>query len=118
MMNIALRYLSVLEYLAQVVSKLVSRIMKLIGLEAAIWILGLVYLIFINNPQSIHFTVCPFANLGIDFCPGCGLGNSISFLFIGDFVSSFQSHPLGVFALIIIISRLISIIKNNWRRYA
>jgi len=117
-MNIALRYTSVLEHQSQVVSKLASRILKLIGLEAAIWIFGLVYLVFINDPQSTHFTICPLANLGIDFCPGCGLGNSISFLFRGDLTSSFHTHPLGIFALIIITFRIISIIKNNRRRYA
>ena len=117
-MNIALRYASVLEHLFHAVPKLASRIMKLLGLEAAIWILGLVYLIFINNPQSIHFTVCPFANLGIDFCPGCGLGNSISYLFRGDLSASFYAHPLGIFALIIITMRIITIIKNNRRMYA
>ena len=118
MMNIALRYTIVLEHLLHVVSKLASRILKLIGLEAAIWILGLVFLVFINDPQSIHFTVCPFANLGIDFCPGCGLGNSISYLFRGDLSASFHAHPLGIFALIIITMRIITIIKNNRRMYA
>jgi hypothetical protein len=91
---------------------------NLIGIEALLWIVGLLFLIFIHNPGESHFTICPLANLGIGFCPGCGLGNSISYLFRGDFISSIQSHPLGIFALIIITLRIISIIKNNWRRYA
>lgn len=82
------------------------------------WIVGLIFLAFIPASGSTHFTICPLNNLGFDFCPGCGLGNSITYLFMGDFNSSFQSHPLGVFALVIIILRVISIIKNNWRRYA
>jgi len=117
-MNTALRYDSILDHLYQVVSKLVSLILKLIGLEATIWIFGLVYLVFINDPQSIHFTICPLANLGIDFCPGCGLGNSISYLFQGEMSASIHAHPLGIFALIIITMRIITIIKNNRRMYA
>jgi hypothetical protein len=96
----------------------IKRFWLLVGFEALVWILGLSYLAFVNSPETIHFTICPFANLGFDFCPGCGLGNSISYLFRGDFTSSFNSHPLGIFALLIILFRIISIIKNNWRRYA
>lgn len=91
---------------------------SLIGLEALIWITGLIYLIFLNSPEQSHFTICPIANLGFEFCPGCGLGNSISYLFNGDFVSSFQSHPLGIFAVIVISIRIFSLIKINRRRYA
>jgi len=98
--------------------KKVRRIWKLIGFEALVWILGLFYLAFINSPDATHFTVCPLANLGIGFCPGCGLGNSISYLIRGELISSIHTHPLGIFALIIITARIISIIYNNRRRYA
>lgn len=89
----------------------------LFGLEALLWIIGVVYLIFIHIPGETHFTICPLANLGINFCPGCGLGNSISYLFRGNLIASFQSHPLGIFAFSIITFRIFSIIKNNRRRY-
>ena len=94
-----------------------KKVWKLSGFEVFCWILGISYLIFFHSPGESHFTICPLANLGLEFCPGCGLGNSISYLFSGDLISSFNSHPLGIFALIIIISRLISII-NNRRAYA
>lgn len=94
------------------------KIWSLLGFEALVWILGLFYLASIHSPGETHFTICPLANIGIDFCPGCGLGNSISYLFKGDFISSFNAHPLGVFALIVLTLRIINIIKNNWRRYA
>lgn len=86
------------------------------GLEAIIWSAGLLYLMLINVPADSHFTICPLANLGIDFCPGCGLGNSISHLFRGNFASSFDSHPLGIFTFFIILFRIISLIKNNRRK--
>jgi len=118
MTNLVLRYTGEIESFYQLISKFVVQIWKLVGLEATIWILGLTYLALFNSPETTHFTICPFANLGIKFCPGCGLGNSISYLIRGDISSSLQSHPLGIFALIIITLRIISIIKNNRRRYA
>ncbi|MEJ2104328.1 MAG: DUF2752 domain-containing protein [Ignavibacteriaceae bacterium] len=117
-MNLVLRYNKDELKLFLTLQKFVIRIWKIIGFEALVWVIGLTYLIFINSPETAHFTICPFANLGIEFCPGCGLGNSISYLFVGDFVASFHSHPLGIFALLIIIIRILTIIKNNWRRYA
>lgn len=96
----------------------ILKLWSLFGFEAVVWTFGLLYLAFIHSPGETHFTVCPLANLGIDFCPGCGLGNSISYLFKGDFISSFVAHPLGIFALIVLTLRIFTIIKNNWRKYA
>jgi hypothetical protein len=98
--------------------KKLKRFWLLFGFETLCWILGLTYLGFIHSPGETQFTICPLSNLGFEFCPGCGLGNSISYIFKGDFIASFQSHPLGIFALLIITLRIITIIKNNRRRYA
>jgi len=94
----------------------IKNLWYIIGLEAFIWICGLFYLIVFNTPETTHFTICPISNLGFDFCPGCGLGNSISYLFKGNIEASFLSHPLGIFAFIIIVMRIISLIKINRRR--
>jgi len=101
-----------------ILSKKVILLWQLTGFEVIIWICGLTYLALINSPETTHFTICPLSNLGIEFCPGCGLGNSISYLFNCNIISSFQAHPLGIFALVIITLRITTIIKNNWRRYA
>ena len=90
---------------------------KIIGLEAAIWIGALLYLAFVYTPGETHFTICPIKNLGFDFCPGCGLGNSISLIFQGEIYNSFLSHPLGILALTVLIIRIIQLIKNNWSNY-
>ena len=99
-------------------SNKLMEVCSLIGFEAFVWILGLAYLLLIHSPGETHFTICPIANIGFNFCPGCGLGNSISYLFNGDVVSSFKSHPLGIFAVIVISIRIFSLIKINRRRYA
>lgn len=81
--------------------------------EPMIWIAGLFYLAFIANFGSNHFTICPISNLGFDFCPGCGLGHSISMIFSGNIFESFFVHPLGIFALIIITYRIVSVSVFN-----
>lgn len=96
----------------------IKKLWHLIGFETIVWISGLAYLVLIHSPGETHFTICPLSNLGLKFCPGCGLGNSISLLFEGDFIASFHAHPLGIFALIIIVTRIVTIINNNRRRYA
>ncbi|MCH8032168.1 MAG: DUF2752 domain-containing protein [Bacteroidetes bacterium] len=90
---------------------------KIIGLEAAIWIGALLYLAFLHTPGETHFTICPINNLGFDFCPGCGLGNSISLIFQVEIYNSFLSHPLGLLALTVLIIRIIQLLKNNWSNY-
>jgi hypothetical protein len=90
---------------------------RIIGLEAAIWIGALLYLAFLHTPGKTHFTICPINNLGFDFCPGCGLGNSISLIFQAEIYNSFLSHPLGLLALTVLIIRIIQLIKNNWSNY-
>jgi len=81
-------------------------------LEAFIWIAALITLAF-SSPLDTCYSLCPLDNLGISWCPGCGLGHSISWLFRGEILHSIHTHPLGIPALIIIIIRIISIFRKN-----
>jgi Protein of unknown function (DUF2752) len=83
------------------------------NLEALMWIFALVYLILINPYQIQHFSFCLFKLIGIDFCPGCGIGRSISLIYHGDFLASLRMHPLGLFALLVIIYRIITLLRKN-----
>jgi hypothetical protein len=74
-----------------------------IPIELIIWVSGLLWLAF-SHPEDTHFTVCPLALVGFEHCPGCGLGHSISYLLRGEWQLSWQSHPLGTFALVIILN--------------
>ena len=100
------------------VKRILHSFYKLITSEIFIWSSALIYLAIFNHPDHNHFTICPIKNLGIDFCLGCGLGNSISYLFHGDFISSFNAHPFGIPALIILVSRIISLIKQEGNKNA
>jgi hypothetical protein len=83
---------------------------KRINIELIFWIGGLIWLAFMN-PSETHFSLCPLKNLGFSFCPGCGLGHSISYLFHGQIKESFHQHPLGIFALMVILMRIFQLIN-------
>jgi len=87
--------------------------MKKIDSEAWLWIAGLAVLAIINPDSNSHFTLCPFKNLGFKFCPGCGLGHSISYLFRGNIKASLNSHILGIPSVLILSARTISLIKKS-----
>jgi hypothetical protein len=87
----------------------INYFIKIFPFEALVWLLGITYLIFFVHADS-HFTICPFNNLGISFCPGCGLGRSITLLFQLRFWDSFNTHPLGLMALIILLYRSITLL--------
>jgi hypothetical protein len=74
--------------------------------ELVFWITALISLALTDPINQAHFTLCPLKLLGIKWCPGCGLGHSISFLFHGDLKNSFHAHWLGVPAVIIILRRI------------
>ncbi len=80
-------------------------------LEAFIWIGGLV-LMALMSPSNAHASLCPFSAMGLSFCPGCGLGHSISYLARGDFQASFMAHPLGMFAVTILLWRIVQIFRK------
>ena len=81
-------------------------------LEGYIWIASIIFLALVNA-GSTHFTICPFHNLGIDFCPGCGLGRSIHYFINFEFTKSFNTHPLGGVALIILLHRVFMLMKRS-----
>jgi hypothetical protein len=79
--------------------------------EAVIWIVALTALA-ISNPSDHHYTLCPLHNVGWDFCPGCGIGRSISYLFHLQLEKSFLAHPLGIPAVVILIHRVTKLIRK------
>jgi hypothetical protein len=83
--------------------------------EALIWSTGLLILALFDT--SGHFTLCPLKNAGLEFCPGCGLGKSISLLFQGELSVSLKTHPLGIFALFILSFRIIILLKQYFQNY-
>lgn len=90
--------------------------------EIVFWVLALI-LLATADPHEHHFTLCPLANLGFDWCPGCGLGRSITAIFNADLSASFRYHWFGIPALLIILYRIYQLGKqliikqNNYLKY-
>jgi Protein of unknown function (DUF2752) len=82
--------------------------LKYIDREAFIWFVGLLYLAFIHS----NFTICPLKLLGFEYCPGCGMGLSIHYLLNFSLKESFNAHPFGPSAFIIIVHRIYSLQKS------
>lgn len=85
---------------------------KSFPLEFIFWVTALV-LLATANPHEHHFSLCPLANLGITWCPGCGLGRSISALFHGQLSESLSFHWLGLPALLLMVYRMIQL-STTW----
>ena len=81
--------------------------------EATMWFISLIYLMFINPYELNHFSFCLFNIIGIDFCPGCGIGRSISMIYHGDIWGSLKMHPLGIFALTMIFYRIVTLLQKD-----
>jgi hypothetical protein len=80
--------------------------------ELIFWIAALIALAICDPALPSHFTLCPFKLLGITWCPGCGIGHAIAFLFHGDIARSFDAHWFGIPALGIILWRIIVLSRN------
>jgi hypothetical protein len=79
--------------------------LKKAPLELLFFTTALVCLFFLDTNKP-HFSLCPLAAAGFDFCPGCGLGRSIYYVMHFELSKSWAIHPLGIFALIVIIQRI------------
>ena len=61
--------------------------LQTIQVELIVWVVS-VLAIFTINPYSASFSLCPLDNLGLHWCPGCGLGRAMNLLARGEFLAS------------------------------
>ncbi|HLF33779.1 MAG TPA: DUF2752 domain-containing protein [Cyclobacteriaceae bacterium] len=95
--------------------KRLARIYYYFPIEAFIWLTILIALLIYDPAYDRHMSLCIFNRLGIDICPGCGLGRSIAFLIQGDLRNSLAMHPLGMPACLILSSRVINLFHNFFK---
>jgi len=81
--------------------------------EPAFWTAVLISLAFANPAAQPHFALCPLKLLGFTWCPGCGLGHSISWLFHGDIKNSFHAHWLGIPTVLVILHRIYTVCRQR-----
>lgn len=83
-----------------------------LNLEGVVWIIALCLLAFMD-PANTQQSLCLLHNLGVESCPGCGLGHSVSSAFHGDFDGSFRQHPLGLAAIVLLSFRSFQVFYQN-----
>ena len=93
------------------VGQLVREILGRIRLELVAWCGLLLAPLFINPSAGNYPSLCLFHALGIDFCPGCGLGRALALLYRGDIAASFLTHPLAIVFVAIISLRIVTLIR-------
>ncbi|MBP7838012.1 MAG: DUF2752 domain-containing protein [Bacteroidales bacterium] len=81
------------------------------NLELIIW-LGALLFLFLSPINGHHYTLCPLSNLGVESCPGCGLGRSVSMALHGNISKSIEMHPFGLIAVIVIFQRIVFLSIN------
>lgn len=99
--------------LAQQIEKHLSPLYRANLLEAFFWMVALAYLAFAQVEGQGHFTLCPLALAGFNYCPGCGLGRAIALALQGHIGSSISMHPFGVPAILLIADRIGQIVRFN-----
>ena len=85
------------------------------GPEPFLWLSALCVLA-VMDPVPGGFSLCPLRNLGITFCPGCGLGHSVSLLLHGDIIRSVHVHVLGIPATVMLLHRVYSMLRDAFRQ--
>ncbi|WP_255594230.1 DUF2752 domain-containing protein [Pontibacter sp. HSC-14F20] len=79
--------------------------------------LGLLLLAGLEPGGEHLFSLCPVSWVWQSGCPGCGLGRSIAYLFRGEIMSSWQAHPLGVPALLLLSWRVTGLLAHSCKLY-
>lgn len=85
---------------------------KHLNIELLVWPLALGAL-YLMDPHGSGPSLCPLKWLGLSWCPGCGLGHAIHYLLHGEWAASWHSHPLGTFALGVLIWRTVDLAKQQ-----
>lgn len=80
--------------------------------EAVLWVVGLVALAFMEPTGEHLFSLCPWSWVGLSFCPGCGLGHAIAFLARGEWLASWEAHPLALPAMVILVWRVAVLLRQ------
>ncbi len=69
--------------------------------EVILWNGALLVISFMNVDSATSF--CILKNMGIVWCPGCGIGHAIHYALHFEFTKSIQTHVLGIPAALVLL---------------
>lgn len=87
--------------------------MRRFPLEAGVWAGGLLLMAMLD-PNASGETLCLFAQLGIEWCPGCGLGQAIALLARGEWAASVAAHPLAPLVVAGLVVRIATVLRATY----
>jgi hypothetical protein len=93
-----------------------GRQLRRVPLEAVVWTAGLAAMACANPEAEGLIEACLSKALFGLPCPGCGLGHAVAYLFRGEVALSFQAHPLGPFAVVILTGRVVRLVWEAFTR--
>jgi len=82
--------------------------------EITVFSIGLLLLAFMDPTTTNGSGLCLLENLNFPYCPGDGLGHSVSFIFRGEIHNALKANILGPFALLIILGRIFYLFSQNF----
>ncbi|WP_445666138.1 DUF2752 domain-containing protein [Fodinibius sp. AD559] len=85
--------------------------------EIAAFSMGLLLMGLMDPYTTSGPGLCLLENLSFPYCPGDGLGHSISFIFRGEFDNALEANILGPFALIVLSGRIFYLFSQNYLNY-
>lgn len=85
-------------------------------LEWFVFCMGIL-LLALMNPAEAGTSFCIFDLVGIEFCPGEGLGHSIAYTFRGELDQALNAHFAGPFAILILSARIVYLWRNLFKQY-
>ena len=89
-----------------------GRRIRRVPLEAVIWTAGLAAMACADPTAEGLFDACLFKWMGAAWCPGCGLGHAVAYLFHGDVAQSVAAHPLGVVVVPVLIGHIGQLVRG------
>jgi hypothetical protein len=84
--------------------------------ELIVWITAIIVLFFL--PETPGPSLCVFKAIGFNRCPGCGIGHSMHDALHFQFSASWNHHPMGILAVLIIFMRIKQLIPNKKNNHA
>lgn len=81
-------------------------------LEWVVFTVGLIALAAMS-PDTDGTSFCLFDFFGFPYCPGEGLGHSISYTFRGDLSSAFEENIAGPIAVVVLTLRIMYLVNKN-----
>jgi hypothetical protein len=85
-------------------------------LELIFWTIVIIVLFFL--PETPGPSLCVFKAVGFDHCPGCGIGMSIHHALHLNLSQSWEDHPMGILAVLIIFMRIKQLMPNKKNNHA